>query len=380
MTSLVGDYDLAKADWYTVTEPGQGVDNLARWKLAHAGNPIGTRSYNFQLTSPATFVPSGDDTYQINAHSIGVTGSRAVTGGYDFLWKGNYVSPVYQVNDINGIPIPNGRLYYAGDTTNFDTPALTPPTRSPAISRDWAEVTSTADLDTLIPLDDGNSYTLNVQNVSASSFGITRYAMGTAAADNNTTVTTPVFGGVTNDVIMINVGYIQSNTTAAPTVTWNGNTVTSGAARTRGLGGTVTLIGRNYPYIVSTGGTSGVTVSWGSLVTSYGITVVVISGLPSIIESGINADGNVTNMISTFPNVSFPPQYLHAFCAVAKTYSESHGTFTGDATNEGQSDGTTNIWVAEQYGFSNSSPASWTYRRNAVPTPTNWVYMPLTWE
>jgi len=380
MTTLVGDYVFTKADWFTVTEPGQGVDNLGRWKLAHAGNPIGTRSYNFQLTSPSTFVPSGDDAYQINANSIGVTGGSAVTGGYDFLTQGNYVSPVYQVNDINGIPIPNGRLYYAGDAPNFTSPANTPPTRSPAIVRDWAEVTSTADLDTLIPLVDGNSYTLNVQNVSASSFGITRYAMGTAAADNNTTVTTPVFGGVTNDVIMINVGYIQSNTTAAPTVTWNGNTVTAGAARSRGLGGTVTLIGRNYPYIVSTGGTSGVTVSWGSLVTSYGITVVVISGLPSVLESGINADGSTTNMISTFPNVAFPPQYLHAFCAVAKTYSESHGTFTGDATNEGQSDGTTNIWVAEQYGFSNSSPASWTYRRNGVPTPTNWVYLPLTWE
>jgi len=380
MTSLVGDYVLTKADWYTVTEPGQGVDNLGRWKLAHAGNPIGTRSYNFQLTTPSTFVPSGDDSYQIGAHGIGVSGSRAVTGGYDFLWKGNYVSPVYQVVDIDGIPIPNGRLYYAGDTTNFDTPALTPPTRSPPIVRDWAEVTSTADLDTLIPLVDTNSYTLNVQNVSSSSFGITRYAMGTAAADNNTTVTTPVFGGVINDVIMINVGYIQSNTTAIPTVTWNGNAVTAGTVITRSLGGTVTLVGYNYPYIVSTGGTSGVTVSWGSLVTSYGITVVVIEGLTLNTNNGTNVDGDTTDMISSFSNTSSPPQYLHAFCAVAKTYSESHGTFTGDATNEGQSDGTTNIWVAEQYGFSNLSPASWTYRRNAVPTPTNWVYMPLTWE
>ena len=143
MTALVGTYNLAKANWYTVTEPGQGVDNLARWKLAHPGISIGPRSYNFNLTSPTTFVPTNDSTDQITAHNLGVAGSRAVTGGYDFLWKGNYVTSEYTVNDIGGIPIANGRLYYAGDTTNFDTPALTPPTRSPAIVRDWAEVITT---------------------------------------------------------------------------------------------------------------------------------------------------------------------------------------------------------------------------------------------
>jgi hypothetical protein len=375
MPSLVGDYVLSKGNWYTVTEPGQGVDNLARWKLAHAGNPIGTRSYNFQLTSPTTFVPTDDSTNQVTAHNAGVAGSRAVTGGYDFLWKGNYVSTIYQVKDINGIPIPNGRLYYAGDTTNFDTPALTPPTRSPAIVRDWAEVTSTADLDTLIPLVNGNSYTLNYEDVSASGFGLTRYARGSAAADNNTAVTTPVFTAAAGDYISVGVG-LKTTSGTVTAITWNGNALSVENADSRSLGGGVTLYGRLYGYIVGAGATAGVSITWDANVTSYAVTVVVVSGLSVGGEgNALGTNGTTTNMTGSFANGTVPPAYIHSCAIVAKPFSESHGSpSTGDATTEGQTDGTSNIWIAEAYSFKNTSPASWSWARNGVPTPTNWVF------
>lgn len=159
MALLLGTYNRDKADWFDITEPGQPVDNLGRWKLAHPETHISGRTYNFELTDPTVYVPANDADNQVAGHDAGEVGDCEQTGGYDFLCKGNYVHPELVVFDIDGTPIPDGKLYYAGNPQNFTTPELSP---DPDIVRNWAEVISSGDLEELLELEVGESYTLNV--------------------------------------------------------------------------------------------------------------------------------------------------------------------------------------------------------------------------
>jgi hypothetical protein len=166
--SLIGTYVRSKADWYTVTEPGQSVNNFGRWQLTEPSYASSySRSFNFQLISPSTFTPPDDQSQRIAAHNLGVAGGRAVTGGYDFLWRGNYLSPdyiVYGIGDgVNTFNVNNGYLYYAGDATSFDSGSPPGP-----IVRNWAEVISTDNLDSTIPLVDGNTYIINLTSTMTS--------------------------------------------------------------------------------------------------------------------------------------------------------------------------------------------------------------------
>lgn len=375
MTSLVGTYELAKANWFTVTEPGQGVDNLARWKLAHPGVAIGPRTYNFQLTSPSTFVPTNDTSAQITAHNIGVSGGRAVTGGYDFLWRGNYVSTEYTVNDINGIPIPNGKLYYAGNSTNFDTVPLSP---DPSINRNYAELISSADLDsTIVNLVNGNSYTLNVQPSSVSNFGLTRYPVGTI--NGTASGTTPTFSATSGDVILVGLSYIINGSSSGLALSWNSLSLSQGGGTTIGIGGGDTLVGVWYTRMVSSSGTSGVTITIPGTISRYAATVTRIAGTAQFIGISTATSGTTANAVDTRPNPNVNPLYLQSFIAVNGNFTDTHGTPMNDVPNEGQSDGSgTTLWCAESYNISNSTPGSWTFRRNGITTPTSWVYCVFT--
>ncbi len=375
MTTLTGTYVESKADWFDITEPGQSVDNLGRWKLAHPGVAIGPRTFNFQLTSPATFVPTNDTNDQITAHNAGVAGGSAVTGGFDFLTKGNYVCPEFVVIDIGGVPIPNGKLYYAGNTQNFTTPALSP---DPAISRDWAELISSADLDnSIVNLVNGNSYTLNVQPSSVTDFGITRYPVGTI--NGTASGTTPTFSATSGDVILVGLSYIINGSSSGLALSWNSQSLTQGGGQTIGISGGNTLVGVWYTLIASGSASSGVTITIPGTISHYAATVTRISGTTGAIGISTATTGTTANAVDTRPNPNFNPLYLQSFIAVNGNFTDTHGTPLNDVPNEGQSDGSgTTLWCAESYNISNSTPASWTFRRNGITTPTSWVYCVFT--
>lgn len=169
--TIQGQYLAYKGSlWFPVTLTGQSITNFQRWELT---NPTYTGyfdiSFNFSIcnvngTGTTTYVPPNDNDRQTDAYNIGNASGCVPTGGYDFLCCGNYISPYITVESIQPITacggtttgppvtVNNGILYYAGDGD-------VPPDMS--IVRDWAEVMTTDDLDSTIPLVDGNYYQIN---------------------------------------------------------------------------------------------------------------------------------------------------------------------------------------------------------------------------
>lgn len=186
MPTLTGTYRYNKANWFTVTEPGQAVTNYGRFQLAHSGaSSYNGRSYNFELSSPSTYNPTNDTNNRITSHNIGVSGGAAVTGGYDFLWRGNYIHPTLIVQSVNGVTLdPPGQAYYAGDSTSFDSGSPPGP-----ITRGWMEIICQQDLPTIASLVDGNSYNIVIYDAS-----VTRTFVASASAAynvNNGIITIP---------------------------------------------------------------------------------------------------------------------------------------------------------------------------------------------
>ena len=160
--SLSGTHN-HKSTWSTLIFSG-GLTNWQRMVNAHgtlfgdlpniSGFIQGT--YNVILDTP--WAPPDDDMGRTNAHNVGVTNSGQINNGADFLEKGNYVHPDINILSINGILVQAGKLYYAGSPTSFSTPGI-PGT----ITRNYLEILSTEDLETLTGTSGGESVTVIIR-------------------------------------------------------------------------------------------------------------------------------------------------------------------------------------------------------------------------
>lgn len=373
MTTLVGVYTHAKGDWYGITEPGQAVTNLARWKLAHASfaSNITTRSYNFNLNgqSISSFVPDADATNEISANAAGVAGGSAVTGGYDFLTRGNYVHPDYTVFNINSVAVPAGLSYYAGSVANFTTPPLSP---DPSIARNWVEVLSTSDLDVLIPLVDGNTYTINLGNIK-------RTALGTTHTNLGTTMTIPNITLNTGDILRV---YVAANAPTAVTLVtvalkFNGHTVNSIVDDPINFDGSpstqfalASLFNRQQIGAPETGSLVGTT----SLNANMAMVAVKISGCTNVQDNEIDNTGSDTNPTSGPAVTLNAVDYIGGYVATAGPSSDAGGTWGGGFIG-GQSDGSNNgsfdVSVSEGYQISVLT-GTFTASKSGI-TSRNWV-------
>lgn len=176
--SLSGTHN-HKSTWSTLVFSG-GLTNWQRMVNAH-GTLFGDLpsisefvqgTYNVILDS--TWTPPDDDKYRTNAYNVGVANSGGINNGTDFLEKGNYVHPDITILSINGFPVLVGKLYYAGSPTSFSTPGV-----PGAITRNYLEILSTQDLETLTGTSGGESVTVDVRYTPpfASSFTITIAAL-----------------------------------------------------------------------------------------------------------------------------------------------------------------------------------------------------------
>lgn len=214
---LTGTYNTAKSAWYATTEPGQGVNNLGRIQAAHAA--LASYPYaalNFLLSTPTEYIPVNDDENRQAGHDAGVAGGGGVTGGYDFLLRGNYVHPCIVVNLVDGTSIAGGKAYYAGSVTSF-TPTMG------TITRNWIEVFSTDDLVNTLGLFNGGSYDIKIDPC------ITRVALGTTTSLGSQTLTLSNISVKANERLVVLAGG-TSHSSGFPadggqTCTYDGNSM-----------------------------------------------------------------------------------------------------------------------------------------------------------
>lgn len=155
-----GTYIVPSPFWWTLNESGQ--TNFQRWVTAHAtvlGDLPNAASYqprSWKFMTASTFSPTNDVARRLAAHNAGL--ARTMPDGKDFLYLGNYVSPTATVSKINGVSIPNGKLYWAGQPLGIGG-------WQGSIVRNGLEVISTADLTSLCGLIAGNNYTIQVTGI-----------------------------------------------------------------------------------------------------------------------------------------------------------------------------------------------------------------------
>lgn len=215
--SIIGIYNSSKAVWWPLTFTGQAMTNYQRWVIAHSStyNDLPSAgsyqsvSYNFSITAvdgiaASSMTVSDDDTYRTNAHNAGVAGGNTASNGSDFLSLGNYVHPSANTIKINDITVPNGKIYLAGQPQANGG-------YNGTIVRGWVEVLSTSNLISLIPLTNGNSYTITGQSLLAGEGGV----LFTEPFDYSNGTLTTQSSGVWNPFVNNGVNPIQVSSNKA---------------------------------------------------------------------------------------------------------------------------------------------------------------------
>lgn len=151
--------------------------NWSRMQLAHDTNEpkaldsdfLYAGTFNVSITSvdgasASDWVPPDDNTYRQQAHDLGVARGNLYSNGSDFLSFGNYINPDVAVVTIQGFPVSNGQLYYAGSTDSF-TPSIQPIDRHSLETMAEDQISTSAGLICSNTIDDGNIVLVELNDV-----------------------------------------------------------------------------------------------------------------------------------------------------------------------------------------------------------------------
>lgn len=108
--------------------------NWSRMQLAHDTNEpkaldsdfLYAGTFNISITSvdgstASSWIPQFDNVYRQQAHEVGIDRGNTFSNGSDFLFYGNYINPDVSIITIQGYPLSNGQLYYAGSLDTFSS-------------------------------------------------------------------------------------------------------------------------------------------------------------------------------------------------------------------------------------------------------------------